>query len=157
MGVPAKPVVIDASVVLKWVFDDEEEVDAAVNLLKDYEASALILHAPKLLGYEVSNALWAAVRQQRLTEQEAEEALDAIRAVSFAWHHLTTIWTTSMELALRHERTFYDSVYMALAQHLRVPLFTGDRRLYHAVSDSFRWTRWIGDYNWDSVDAATVG
>jgi hypothetical protein len=35
MGVPAKPVVIDASVVLKWVFDDEEEVDAAVNLLKD--------------------------------------------------------------------------------------------------------------------------
>jgi len=157
MGAPAKAVVIDASVVLKWVFDDEESVESAVTLLKDYEAGALVLHAPELLGYEVSNALWAAVRQRRLTEQEVEEALDAIRTVSFVWHHLTAVWGASMELALRYERTFYDSVYLALAQHLRVPLFTGDRKLYNAVSDSFAWIRWIGDYHWDNLTAPSMG
>lgn len=130
MNAPVKAAVIDASVALKWVFDDEQAIEAATVMLHRIEQGVLQAHVPDLFAYEVSNSLWAAVRQGRLTLDDAVEAMQAFRLLPFIWHPLSTIWDNAFAIAVQHDRSFYDSVYVALAQHLQVPLFTGDRRLY---------------------------
>lgn len=146
MSAPVKAAVIDASVALKWVFNDEEAIEAATAMLQHIERGDLQAHVPDLFAYEVSNALWAAVRQGRLTLEESAEALQAFRVLQFTWHSLYAVWDNAFTLAAQYERSFYDSVYVALAQHLQVPLFTGDRRLYNALHGRLEGVHWIGDY-----------
>jgi predicted nucleic acid-binding protein len=147
MNAPVKAAVIDASVALKWIFNDEEAIEAATVMLQRIEQGVLQAHVPDLFAYEVSNALWAALRQGRLTLEECVEAVQAFRLLQFIWHPLTTVWDNAFAIAVQYDRSFYDSVYVALAQHLQVPLFTGDRRLYHALHRQVEGVHWVGDYH----------
>lgn len=146
MNAPVKAAVIDASVALKWVFNDEEAVEAATTILQHIERGDLQAHVPDLFAYEVSNALWAAARQERLSLEETAEALQAFRLLQFVWHPLFALWDSAFAIATQYDRSFYDSVYVALAQHLRFPFFTGDRRLYNALRGRVEGVHWIGDY-----------
>ena len=71
-GPVSGPCVVDASTALKWVLQEEGSV-AAVTLLDGRP-----LYAPPLIYIEVANALWSAVRRQRLLPEEAADALDLI-------------------------------------------------------------------------------
>lgn len=51
-----KPVVLDASVVLKW-FREESDTDKALELQEAINHSQLKAYIPDLLLYEVTNAL----------------------------------------------------------------------------------------------------
>lgn len=56
-----KPIVIDASVALKWRLRDEEATAQADALLDDCLTGALELLTPTLFDYEITNALKVAV------------------------------------------------------------------------------------------------
>ncbi|MEP7215400.1 MAG: type II toxin-antitoxin system VapC family toxin [Anaerolineaceae bacterium] len=52
----------------------------------------------------------------------------------------------AMSIALRFNRSIYDSLYVALALQERCALVTADRRLYDAVAPSYLETMlWIED------------
>lgn len=118
---------------------DECVVDAAavVDALAGKGASAIVLrgllkesisNAPHLLDAEVGHALRRAVLSDEISEEQARAALDALpylidnryphspRLIEYTWQ-------------LRHNVTFYDALYVALATALDVPLLTGDSRL----------------------------
>ncbi|GBC91997.1 hypothetical protein HRbin15_00458 [bacterium HR15] len=156
MNANTKIVVIDASVALKWVFNDEEAVEQAAQILNDHLTGRLAFHVPDLLGYECSNALWAAVRQGCLDENEARTALHAMRQIQFYWHSLPAIWDMAFKISIQHQRSFYDSTYLALAQQLGVWCFTGDRRLYNALGTQLPWLRWVGDYDWVAIPTTSL-
>ncbi|MGH9083440.1 MAG: type II toxin-antitoxin system VapC family toxin [Acidimicrobiales bacterium] len=85
-------------------------------------------HAPHLIDADVGNVLRRHEREARLDPQEAVQALTAARAlVDHRYPHAGPIgdlaWTW------RHNLTFYDSLYVALAVLLDVPLWTADVRL----------------------------
>lgn len=88
-------------------------------------------HAPHLIDAEVGNVLRRHERESRLSPDEALFALGAARAlVDHRYPHVGPL----MDLAWtwRHNMSFYDALYVALAVLLDVPLITGDVRLSRA-------------------------
>lgn len=85
-------------------------------------------HAPHLIDAEVGNVLRRHEQAARLSSREAQTALRAAQAlVDHRYPHAGALaeraWT------LRHDLSFYDALYVALADRLGVPLLTGDTRL----------------------------
>lgn len=151
----AKLIVVDASVLLKTCLRDEEAVQQADELLNDAAAGQLALAAPSLLKYEVSNALRTAVMRGRMSAKDARDALHLILQAPVLYYESDYLAEQSLVLSLQHGRSAYDSVYLALAQQLGVWFFTGDRRLYNALSPQLNWLRWVGDYDWATIPTAS--
>jgi predicted nucleic acid-binding protein len=136
--------VIDASVALKWVLDDEEAVEQAVALRDHAIQQGIALVVPSLWLYEVVNGLVTAVRRTRLSAAEAEKALMFLMQldVRFADPPHMDIFAR----AIRHEIAAYDSAYLALAVALDAPFWTGDWPFFARVHPSTGDVYWIGDY-----------
>ena len=138
-------VVTDASVALKWGLDDEEHVAQAVALRDDwvlYKKYRLV--APSLFYYEVINGLRTAVLRGRITQELGAEILKNILGIGVLLvdpeaEHI-------YRLACGYGIAAYDAAYLALAEALDSPLWTGDKPFYRAVHGKASRVRWIGDY-----------
>ena len=137
--------VVDASVVLKWQFDDEDCVSQATALRNDYFArGAVRVIAPQLLMYEVVNGIATATKRKRLSPDKAIEAMGNLVALGIELREVEPLRV--LEMALRHNLAAYDAAYLALAEAEQCDLWTGDRAFYQAVKDESHQVRWIGDY-----------
>lgn len=146
-----KTIVADASVLLKAYLRDEDDTSAVDAMLNDLAEGRLVIAAPYLLRYEVSNALWAAARQGRISHQDALIAQSEFLKIGLAYSESDAMFTDALLLAQQYGRSVYDSAYLALAQQLGVWCFTGDRRLYNALHSHLNFVRWVGDYKWDEI------
>ena len=127
------PVVVDASVAVKW-FNPEEHSAEAVALRDDHLAQRLVLAAPALLVWEVSNAL----RYSReLGADDVKRALRDLLDLQIALVGPDVSWMEdTVGLAFDRGLTLYDASYLGLALHLRVPLYTADERLLAAAGSA---------------------
>ena len=145
MSPEAVRIVVDASVVIKWQFDDEEYVQQARLLRLDiYLKGTFKLIAPPLLIYEVTNGIATAIRMKRLTENKAQELIRHFLALEVDIREVDPLLI--LDLALKHNLTAYDSAYLALSQIEQCDLWTGDRPFYRALKSKTSRVRWIGDY-----------
>ncbi len=147
----ARQIVIDASIALKWRLRDEVETASADRLLDDYLNGSLHLIIPTLFDYEITNALRSAVLRNRLTEAEALIALDYYRELTIERREFSEFQERTLQLACQHQRFAYDGAYNALAASLNIWFYTGDIRLYNAVSGVLTWVKWIGDYQLEAI------
>jgi len=136
--------IVDASVVLRGFFPDEEGHSKAQALIRAYAQGEIELHAPTLLPYEVTNAVLQAIRRDRIGPEKGREILNAFEGLSIPMVEVS--WQQTLELAQTHDRSAYDAAYLALAEESGSRLVTGDRRLYNAVKDRLSWVLWIEDY-----------
>ncbi|WP_142098514.1 type II toxin-antitoxin system VapC family toxin [Pseudonocardia cypriaca] len=87
-------------------------------------------HAPHLVDAEVGSVLRRRVGAGMLPAELAEGALRALDTlVVQRYPHgplAPTVW------GLRHNFSYYDALYVALAARLRAPLLTADKRLANA-------------------------
>lgn len=89
-------------------------------------------HAPHLIDAEVGNVLRRHEREGRLSPDEALLALRAIRAlVDHRYPHSGPL--AELAWTWRHNLSFYDAQYVALAVLVDLPLLTGDIRLSRAA------------------------
>ncbi len=134
--------VIDASVILKW-FVPEEHSEPALRL-KRTDAR---LHAPAFLTLEVGNVLLKKRRRGELAAQDVEDIWRAFRHAPVRRHADETLVLAAFDLAHHTKQSVYDSLYLALAMELRLPLLTADRRFYHALQATEYRNRlhWIED------------
>ena len=145
------PVVVDASVALKWVVPAEELARQAQALLADtLHAGQAIVGPPHLPG-EVGNALFQRVRSQEparhLTDEEAREALATFLTIPVQLLAPPELYERALTFALTHNLpSLYDSLYVVLAQILGAELWTADRRLLTALGSNTPWVRFIGEY-----------
>src|SRR5438034_3508467 len=137
-------VVVDSSVSLKWALDDEEAVAEAVALRDNAISGQFQMVAPSLWLYEVTNGLVTATRRQRITRDLGAQALSHITSLGLQLADPEAV--DVYEQALRYGVAAYDAAYLALAQALGVPLWTGDRRFYDATAGATNSVRWIGNY-----------
>jgi predicted nucleic acid-binding protein len=149
--VNGKRLVIDASVALKWRLRDEEATSQADALLDDFLAGKLELLTPTLFDYEIANALRVAVTRQRLSEADAVAALTDFAQYTIVRYDFTGIASLTFHLSGQHQRSAYDSAYLALAQAQGMWFFTGDKRLFNAVGRALSWVNWLGDYQFDII------
>lgn len=124
--------VIDASVVVSVLADAEHAPWAEAQLSTG--GADRSLWVPHLIDAEVGQALRREVALGRLDEDRAEAALLDLMRMPF--RRIDHIGLIHRAWGLRHNLSFYDGLYAALAEALDVPLVTLDRRLARAVSDA---------------------
>lgn len=141
----ARPVVVDASVVLKWQLDDEQHIPQATGLRDDfYGRGAIKAIAPHLLTYEIVNGIATAARQKRIESNVAVEAISNLLVLGVEQRAVEP--QRMLELALQYNLSAYDAAYLALAESEGCELWTGDRPFYQAVKGELPWVKWVGDY-----------
>lgn len=115
--------VIDASALVTILIGKTDRADAA----RDH-AVKTTMHAPHLIDVEVGNVLRRHESRHLITSHEAFTALGCSDVLV---HHRYPHTRALCEFAwtLRHNLSFYDAMYVALAHNLGVPLITADARL----------------------------
>lgn len=131
----AERLVVDASVVVKWHLTDEEDAHQAAVVLDRYAAGELALVAPEQIRYEVPNAITVATfgHSPRLTPRQAAAAIAEFLGLRMPTVSDDDLIISVHQVARQFRLAFYNALYMALAQRLRLPFLTADRRLYDRV------------------------
>lgn len=135
--------VIDASVLLRAFLPDEQQPQAQA-IVRGFVAGQIGLLAPTLLPYEVTNAIWQAIRRARLTNEQGETILDAFTDLQIPL--ATVSWKQALPLARQFNRSVYDAAYLGLAQMSGQVFITADERLYNAVRPHLPWVQWLDTY-----------
>lgn len=118
--------VLDASVLVEFLTGGE----FADSSRQRIESSPGWLWAPYLVDAEVGHALRGEVRAGELSAKAAREALRDLMEMRLqrVSHHLLA----ERAWELRENVSFYDALYVALAEQLEAPLVTLDSRLSRA-------------------------
>jgi predicted nucleic acid-binding protein len=119
--------IVDASVALKWVI--EEDGSEAANAL----VLAHPLAAPDLLLIECANVLWVKKRRGVLSRDLAHAALSAIRATPIRLLPTGAYALSAQTIAFEIDQTAYDSLYLAAALAEHATLVTADRAFASAA------------------------
>lgn len=136
--------VVDASVSLKWVLDDEDGVAPSIELRNEAVRGQVQMVAPSLWMYEVTNALVVAYLKGRVDLQQSGLALALLKNQGVRLADPEPM--DCLEIATSFEISGYDAAYLALAEALETELWSGDRRLFEKVRGRSELVRWIGDY-----------
>ncbi|HSN78105.1 MAG TPA: type II toxin-antitoxin system VapC family toxin [Anaerolineae bacterium] len=124
-------VVVDASVAIKW-FVPEVHAEAACRLLQE----GMTLLAPDLIWAEVANALWRKWREKELSAETVQEILTDFRRFPLHIQSGESLYDVAWRVAQGSGRTFYDSLFLALAMSTGCPLVTADLRFFNALRDT---------------------
>jgi len=132
----APRLVLDASVVIKWLLPEEGRPQALAYRTR-YRNGDLELIAPHLLVAEIGNVLWKRVRRGELSPHEAQTAFDRFLRDAPQLVGSPLVAARALELANRHGRTVYDCLYLSLALSEGCDLITADQRLVRALDRVF--------------------
>ena len=136
------PLVIDASVAVKW-FLPEIHAEAAARLLDGSDD----LLVPDLIFPEIGNILWKRIRREELSPVQAKAVLEAFGALPLIVHASWPLVLPALEIAAQTQRTVYDSLYIALAAQENTVMVTADEHLYNSLQQTpfAKHLRWIQD------------
>jgi predicted nucleic acid-binding protein len=116
-------IVLDASAVVDWLL----RTSVGQRIEQRIYAGQDTLHTVHLLDVEFAQVLRRLVREGSLTARRAEEAIEDMAALRITRYApvllLQGIWR------LRQNLSAYDAAYVALAEKLRAPLITRDKRI----------------------------
>jgi predicted nucleic acid-binding protein len=120
--------VLDASAALAWCMPDEFDDDAEA-LLECVRAGKTIV--PPLWLYEMENAVRSAFRRRRITQAQAREilahlAMLPIRVVDVPER---PAFNDAFSIAIQHDISVYDAIYLDLAKRYRARLASRDARV----------------------------
>ena len=124
-------IVIDASMTIAWLFEDETTAAARAVLLKVAREGGAV---PSLWRLEVANTLRMAVRRKRCDEIFVDEAIVQLGGLPLEEDDETSFnaWASTWALARDEGLTIYDAAYLELALRRKLPLATGDKALIAA-------------------------
>lgn len=129
----ARAVVVDASLVFKWIVKEEDSA-LADDLAKQWFAEEVLVLAPSLLMFELTNALYQQIRSGDLDIDAAEMAINRVQALPVQFVESDHLTRRTLEFtSLLGQGAIYDSVYLALAESLECDLWTADGRFYRAA------------------------
>jgi predicted nucleic acid-binding protein len=130
-----KKYIVDASIILKWVLEKENEPDhdKATGLLHTWVSGVVGIAAPGLWTYEVANILGRALPDE--ADQKMKLLLDLkIEAVDCSEQMIRQCFTWMKE----HQVTFYDAVYLAAAYAIDAVLLTSDEKFREKMKNDSR-------------------
>jgi predicted nucleic acid-binding protein len=110
--------VIDTSALIAVVLNQTEKPE----IIAVTTAAELI--APASVKWEVGNALSSLLKRKRITESEADEAIDQYNEIPIQYE--SPDLKTTLALCKKHQIYAYDAYVIACAQVFRIPILTLD-------------------------------
>ena len=141
-------VIVDASLVLKWILN-ESDSNKALALLAKWTRERVVIRVPTLLAYEVTNSLHQQVRKGNFTVDAAKEGLTDVVLKGLVFYFASDFALSIRALELAHHfglQATYDTHYLALAEREGCELWTADTRMWSVVKRELDWVHWIDDY-----------
>jgi predicted nucleic acid-binding protein len=133
--------VVDASIIAKWVLPGEPYQEDAVRLKEDFVAGIVELCAPNFIVEEVANALWRAIKLERISEKDAKMALEALGDMKIELHETNWVQAShELNIACKLNLTVYDASYLLLTNKTKTSLITADEKLYENSKRHFKVT-----------------
>jgi len=125
--------VLDASVITKWFFE-EEDTDQALKLLEKHKLETIQINVPVLLFFEFGNTVVKKFREDIDTRKEFNRNLTDLLSIQLSFAETTPdLLKLVYSVASRYEITFYDATYVALAKSLKCDFVTADKKLVEAT------------------------
>ena len=128
-------IVLDASMAVAWLFEDEatEAVDDIMRRVVDVGAIV-----PPLWRLEVANTLHNAMRRRRCDRAYVDYSLNRLARLPIFLDTETNVhaWGSILELARKRDLTIYDACYLELALRIGKPLASCDGALLKAAKAS---------------------
>ncbi|MCY7347334.1 MAG: type II toxin-antitoxin system VapC family toxin [Pyrinomonadaceae bacterium] len=131
-----KNLVVDSGITVKW-FVEESDSNIAQLIYDEYESGNLSLLAPDLIYAEYGNIIWKKQIFQGISATEAEFACKKFQNISFVLTPNPLLFDDAYRLAVKYQRTFYDSLYLALSVRENCAFVTADERFYNSVRQDF--------------------
>ena len=122
--------VVDASTVMAWLFDDEDE-SPSLRALVRLEGDGGVV--PQIWHLETRNALLAAERRGRLSSRQVAQGLDALKRLPVRTDDEPDL-QSAFDLARKHGLSMYDAMYLELAKREEAELATLDRAVGRAAA-----------------------
>lgn len=116
--------VVDSSVIVKWLVAEKEEwMGQALKLLDKLKSEAVEVVAPVLAKHEVINV----IKHKSLTDPEKTLCIENLYDLPIKYFDVSRKqarngWDIAEKMAI----TFYDAVFMELAQRLNATLITAN-------------------------------
>ncbi len=136
---------VDASVVVKWLLPEPGR-DRALLIRNLYQDEKLDLIAPCLLVSEVGNVLWRRIRMRDLTPAQGRRCFEQLLRDSPILLDSPDISRSAFEIAVAHDRTVYDCLYLAYALEHRCDLVTADKKFYRAMRPAFPAVKLLAEF-----------
>jgi len=126
-------IVVDASIVMAWCFDDEST--PLTDGILDLASTGAEIVVPAIWPFEVANALLVAERRKRISVAQATAFLGRLGryAISAEQTLASQAFDEILALARQHGLTVYDAAYLELALRRALPLATLDNDLRRAA------------------------
>ena len=121
------PLVVDASVALKWVLVEPDSALAETVLFSP-------LVAPDWWRIEVANGLWKALDRGEIDLDEARAGLARFVNVAVETEDAVGLLDEAMILAARLHHAIYDCLYLALAVRRDTRMVTADGKFLKALA-----------------------
>ncbi len=119
--------VIDASIAVKWVIE-EEGTPSALSLRRNH-----LFAAPDLLAAECANILWKKTQRGELAPDEASMASKLLERSNIELFPMRGLLAKATELAIQLGHPAYDCIYICLAASRNWRFVTADERLIRVV------------------------
>ncbi|MWD27193.1 PIN domain-containing protein [Aquicoccus sp. SCR17] len=140
--------VVDTSVAIKWIVDEEDSDKA--ELLQGAD-----MVAPALFRIEAGNVLRTLAAKQILTNDRAIDLFLFLQTAPVTIIDADELLERrALDLALALEHPIYDCVYLALAERMDRRLITADRRFIKTLSGTEHAARLLA---LESLGSATPG
>jgi predicted nucleic acid-binding protein len=126
------PLVIDASIAIKWVVE-EQGTSEALTLRDRFK-----LIAPELLVAECANILWKKTQRDELSKEEALLAAHLLERAEIELKPTRSLLGEAARIAIDLDHPAYDCLYLALAAAEDCRFVTADQRLLRKLGQRGR-------------------
>jgi predicted nucleic acid-binding protein len=126
-----RAMVIDASVAIKWFLPEPH----SINALKLLETGDELL-APDLIFAECGNVLWKKWLRRELEAEVIPAILGDLHRMNMRIVPTYMLSEETAKIVVTYRRSFYDSIYLALAVAADGRMVTADEKLCNALGNT---------------------
>ncbi len=141
-------VVVDANLAIKWVVN-EADSGIALALLNEWNIKGIMMIAPALFAYEVTNVLYQNLRKGKINLDQAKKVLIEVLSIGIEldFSNNSVLSRLAFDLASQFNLlATYDPYYVALAERENCEFWTADARLWTDVKEKLPRVRLLADY-----------
>lgn len=117
--------VVDASVVISRIIRETYTPNARALFRPTQPLNEL--YVPEFCRLECVNVLWKHVRFQGMSQSQAEQNIRDLIALPLKAVPVASLYMEALQIGLAHKLAIYDSIYIALAKHMKESLISIDQ------------------------------